>query len=229
MIPLGVLASARVAAGGGWTPASLPGLFAWFDASDPSTITEFGGAVSQWADKSNGAWHAIHAAGAKPITGTNTQNGLNVLAFTKGVLASGVFATVPQPFTVAYVGSFAANGNKWQPAIAMRDGSYATYQSADKDWVIYNGAAIYAAGADTSAHVFTSTHSGSSSLIRIDGNQVAGGNAGINGMIFIGLGGVSRITAFTGWLAEVVVLSGPISGADLTNLESYLTTKWGIA
>lgn len=58
---------------------------AWYDASDTSTITQSGGAVSQWNDKSgNGRNVTQSTAAAQPGTGAITQNGLNVLTFDGG-------------------------------------------------------------------------------------------------------------------------------------------------
>ena len=64
---------------GGFSPASLSGLSLWLDASDESTITESGGAVSQWDDKSGNGHHATSTGAARPVTGSRTENGLNVL------------------------------------------------------------------------------------------------------------------------------------------------------
>ena len=74
----------------GWTPASLPNLMLWLDASDSSTITASAGAVSTWTDKSTNAYTFTQATpAAKPTTGSATQNGLNALSFDGGdVLAS---------------------------------------------------------------------------------------------------------------------------------------------
>lgn len=64
-----------------WTPASAGSLLlAHHDASDAATITQSGGAVSQWNDKSGKNYHALQATGAnRPLTGTRTVNGLNVI------------------------------------------------------------------------------------------------------------------------------------------------------
>lgn len=64
-----------------FTPLSLqPAL--WLDASDTTTITESGGAVSQWNDKSGNSRNFTQAVGiSQPTTGTRTLNGLNVLDF----------------------------------------------------------------------------------------------------------------------------------------------------
>lgn len=82
MIPLGVLASARVAAGGAWTPASVAGTAMWFDATDGATITHSGGLVSKWSDKGSLGYHLTNTTESeKPTTGATSQNGLNVISF----------------------------------------------------------------------------------------------------------------------------------------------------
>lgn len=71
--------------GGGAPPIPQPpisGYKLWLDASDTTKITQSGGAVSQWTDKSANAYTFTQSTGsAKPTTGASTQNGLNVLGF----------------------------------------------------------------------------------------------------------------------------------------------------
>lgn len=78
------LAATQVSSWVNFTPLSLsPQL--WLDAADTTTITESGGAVSQWNDKSGNGYQFTQAtAAAQPTTGTRTQNGLNVLDFDGG-------------------------------------------------------------------------------------------------------------------------------------------------
>lgn len=55
---------------------------AWWDASNSASITESGGAVSQWDDLSGNGYHLTQATAAyQPITNSSTLNGLNVLEF----------------------------------------------------------------------------------------------------------------------------------------------------
>jgi len=66
-----------------WTPAAIT-TAAWFDATDAGTITESGGAVSQWNDKSgNGNNLAQSTPAQQPETGLNTIGGLNVINFNR--------------------------------------------------------------------------------------------------------------------------------------------------
>jgi hypothetical protein len=77
---LGIMASAI---SGNLTPTSpVAGYKVWLDASDTGTISQSGGAVSQWTDKSVNAYAFTQATAAyKPTTGANTQNGKNVLTY----------------------------------------------------------------------------------------------------------------------------------------------------
>lgn len=64
-----------------FTPTQVANNVLWLDASDSNTITERGGAVSQWDDKS-GEGNNIPVTGTqRPTTGVDTINGKNVLTF----------------------------------------------------------------------------------------------------------------------------------------------------
>jgi len=78
-IALGILSAAGVSEGG-WSPADLTNLAAWYDASDTATITSSLGLVSQWNDKSaNGKNLAMALSANQPSTGLSTQNGRNLV------------------------------------------------------------------------------------------------------------------------------------------------------
>lgn len=75
---LGIVASSKAS----FTPASIANLKAWYDASDTATITASGSAVTQWNDKSGNAYNVTQGTAAqRPVTGTRTQNGLNMIDF----------------------------------------------------------------------------------------------------------------------------------------------------
>ena len=75
-----ILARLAAAAPSVFDPAVLsPKL--WLDASDTSTITESGGAVSQWDNKGSLGNLTQGTAASQPTTGATTLNGLNVIDF----------------------------------------------------------------------------------------------------------------------------------------------------
>lgn len=63
-------------------PTDLPDLIIWLDAADVDTITETGGSVEQWDDKSGENNNATQSVGtAQPITDLKTINGINAISF----------------------------------------------------------------------------------------------------------------------------------------------------
>lgn len=112
----------RAVKGDSWpfnfTPDALsPAL--WLDASDTSTITESGGAVSQWDNKGS-LGNFTQATGAlQPTTGATTLNGLNVVSFDEAYLTSADTAS-------AY--KFLHDGTKYIVAAAWKPGNTANPQ-----------------------------------------------------------------------------------------------------
>lgn len=62
-----------------WVPTDLADLYAWYDASDASTITASSGLVSQWNDKSGGGYNLTSSGVSRPSLITSAQNGKDVL------------------------------------------------------------------------------------------------------------------------------------------------------
>ena len=90
-----------------WTPASLPGLVAWYDAQDASTITLSGSFVTQWNDKSGHGYHVSQAtAGYQPTLLSTGLNGKPVLHFDPTTNVQTLVATVPSGLFPAGVGAY---------------------------------------------------------------------------------------------------------------------------
>ena len=67
--------------GGVFSPRQLPGLIAWYDAADASTITIATG-VSQWNDKSASGFNVVQANTAnQPSVQSASQNGRDTILF----------------------------------------------------------------------------------------------------------------------------------------------------
>jgi len=68
-------------------PTELANLVLWLDAADTGTITDSGGVVSGWDDKSTNGFDLEQLTGGlQPTTGTRTVNGLNVIDFNDDLL-----------------------------------------------------------------------------------------------------------------------------------------------
>jgi len=84
----------------------LPGLFAWYDASDSSQLSRNGSAVAQWFDKSGHGYTAYqNTASKQPAWGTVTLNGLSTISFTASSSHVLLFPSTPtmSQWTAFYV------------------------------------------------------------------------------------------------------------------------------
>jgi len=221
----------------------------WLDASDTSTITESGGSVSQWNDKSGAARHVTQATGAsQPATGTRTQNGLNVIDFVRGrfldagdVMDLGTSAW--SSFAVVKFDDTASSAPYGKHIAGATDGRYGLLRDAGSLTAIYDSdstATGTVSVADTSTStrrlstVLTRAGAASSHVLRVSGVATTttfsdpGTSWDTNAPWRVGRYGTSTAADFDGFIAELVVLLRTATNDEVASMESYLTTKWGL-
>ena len=231
-----------------WTPTSLPGLTAWYDASDPATITAATGKVSQWGDKSSLGHHLTQPTAAKQPTTGATINGRAALTWTPAnntyMDALGVSAT--QPFTVYTV---------MKQRVPPPSGTYA-WKSLGSDFETLGAAVDYFGVGTTFSQYAGVSHNvtynpapssdpaqtvavfnGATSAIYYNGRttpEVAPPNPGDAGTASFTAGlrlghfdGITPGYTTDGLFAEVVIQQGTPSPSDLANWNAYCHTKWG--
>jgi hypothetical protein len=219
-----------------WTPSELSTV-GWYDAADADTITESGGAVSQWNDKSGNDYHMIQgSAGLQPETGLKTQNGLNVLDFVSDTLRR-VSDGMPQlPNDATWIGVWKYTSGlywwgNWGPRnlVAVGSGAYQFRTNGEN--------LISTVSADTgnfhlitiekdqavNDDVYFSRNGGA------DEDTVAGVNlttsTSDNGPY---IGSYDGANTITGEYAEIVILDSIPTLADRQKIEGYLAWKWGL-
>lgn len=217
------------------TPATVPGLAAHWDASNAASITSSGGLVSQWADASGQGHHLVQGTGAnQPVTGSRTQNGLNVIDF----VAAGDFlntagfnfvSEITQPYTVVMV---AKKDNAAVGETLMDSNRRVIVGSTGVNWGIYAGSVLDSAVPMTaSATVIAAVYNGAASKLTINGGTTVTGAAGGNtlgGNPSVIVGGDVGAPSLDGYVCELLIYAGDKT-ADLPALTTYLKTKWGIA
>lgn len=108
-----------------WTPADITTAL-WLDAADASTITESGGTVSQWDDKSGSGNHLSNATAAtQPIYSSSLFGGLPTLSFTETgqeVLFNGSMTGFASnnDFFIGAVFEFKDSANNWDMICGWR-------------------------------------------------------------------------------------------------------------
>jgi hypothetical protein len=222
-----------------YTPLSLsPALWAKADAgyyTDAGTaLATDGQSVQQWSDQSGNGRHPSQAtAGKRPLWIANGQNGLPVLRF-DGVddylKAAGFTLTQPETVFIVYK-SITLGGSGTHDTIFDGNATIGGAFLSDVRPVTQINAGtsvpVATAAADGIFAVLVVQFSGASSFWRLDGTQVATGDAGandMNGFTLAALGNNSRTTNID--VGEVIVYPTALALADLQAVEAYLKARW---
>jgi hypothetical protein len=227
---------------------SIADLQIWYDGADLSTYIPSAsdeGQITQWTDKSNFAHNANPNGGSAKPTYENTtpQNGygyiefdgvddsLKVSPFTNITSISGltvfqVFQTknITPPAGDTFLGTNDAdfgilhlNGDM---KLTMKGSSFDTAKSITANtWhqhtLIYDGTApSLGYRLDKSAGTVT-------------GGSVPSTSSANTDEMFFG-NNVSGTSALDGFLAEVIIFTKTLNATEISNIENYLSNKWGI-
>jgi hypothetical protein len=227
-----------------WTPADIT-TAAWYDASDVATITEAGGAVSQWDDKSGNMLHVTQGtASLQPTTGADI-NGLNAIDFTGDRMetASNPFgATINDAFVIAVqevdavtndtlfslTGLESVNSTRWQAHAPWGTGTLffdcggisAPNRLQASYGVIAGSIVIVSFYCSTTDNVQQVYKNGTSLVADSTGHAV-----NTVGNIMVG-GTEARQQDTT--IGEFIIINGTVVTNTRQTLEGYLAWKWGL-
>lgn len=221
--------SVPVPAAAPFTPASLPNLYAWYDASDTATITQSSGAVTQFNDKS-GNGHNVSQGNAsfRPTTNLHTVNSKNVIFFHDQELDSAASFSLTQPFTVFMVYNILA-ASQVQRAWDTQGGTgRALYNASSGTFGIYAGSVADTATSFTVA-LWTqmALFNGASSKVQLNGNAPTTVNPSTsnlsNVVMQIGSGSANAINSD---VCDLAFCTGDQS-ASFSNYHGYAQSYWG--
>jgi len=229
---------------GSFTPASISGLVAWYDASNTASITKAGTAVSAWNDISGNNNHLTTLVGAATYeaTGFNSTHPdiflnnaatftTNADSVTFGSTTSSVFMVCGlEVINSADFGafcSFIANG---QVNDSTAGGSRFLYVrtsgllGSQRNGTNYSSDSLLS-GTTTANYRLGNIYTGNSTNYQNGsaGSPVAfsGSNYASPGTIQIGHGAQIHV-------AEVVYYNNAISAPNIASLDAYFKTRWGL-
>jgi hypothetical protein len=219
----------------GFTPASLTGLVAWYDAFDASSFTYSSGTrVSQWADKSGAGRHLVQATTTKQPSRSGTQNGLPAVVFSNtrhDRLTPTTWTNLDNPYSQFVVIRF--DGDFVSQDAIQSDGHTAIARQGGNSMEIWTESyGAYVALTTGRCYVVSMGINGAASKYRLDGTVFNSGNSGVGGLYSNwGMGGApSRPTtnSLHGQICEHVVYNRLLSDAELDQVDAHLKTKWGV-
>ena len=201
----------------------------WLDASDTSTITEVGGAVSQWDDLSgNGNDVTQGTAANQPTSGTRTINSLNVIDFDgSDVLKNVDFAATNTTVTFVVAQSDAGAGTSPYLFTGAGPSNIASYLSTTQ-YRIFQGTNVSGGTNNQNVNLWRVTF-GTTDYLHINATQILSGNAGTAGWLDIFVGANPTVTVgWDGTIAEMIIVDGTLTAGQIADTEQYLADKWGI-
>ena len=240
----------QVDAAAGFAPTDITGCIGWYDASHAGSFTYHSGTlVSQWNDRSGSGNHLVSASSSVAPDRTGTQNGLSIVAFTSDLLTdsgggvSAQIADAESDFSIAVVyiaNSTAANflmGGT--PTSTSRGFGIFRQSSTNAEFRARNSVSnrvrrvtVPADGWRTLIGTVDASSPGTRiPTLRANGTdgatEFAAATSGAAGALGVGARDSSgAATMFDGSLAELIVYDNIISGANVTDLETYLQDKW---
>lgn len=221
----------------GFSPADIPDLALWLDASDTATITQTGGAVSAWADKSGNGYNATQETGAsQPTTGIDTLNGKNVLTMNgthffvtpsslwSFALSNNTIFVVVKSSTPTMVNRVLGGNNGAAVQYGMVLGEFSgTLQR------FYSGNAIsLTTSSDGLPHLLTYQRDGTNGYFSRDSGAITSTNQSAQSLTSFNIGRCGTLSSgVNGIIAEIILYRRNISIDDRALVQNYLKNKWG--
>lgn len=227
---------------GRFSPLSIPGLAAWWDAGVTSSVTLDGSNnVSAWADQSgNGRTLTQTTANNRPAYNTSVLNGRPVVNFdgtNDALLASFTLAQPCHYFLVWRYDSPYVSGN---PRVldGATGGATSFFRSSVSQMALSAGGSNLSANiSDAEGQAFSVTEiraNGASSFVFYNGSDRTANpgtniGAGTPNGIYLGVFGNGFSAPGDVSFAEVVVYSSILAASQSSAVRSYLGTRYGIA
>jgi len=218
-----------------FVPTDIAGLVAWYDADDASTITESGGLVSQWDDKSGQGNHVAQGTSTlQPLTVDAQQNGraivrtdgiddyIYVNAFSGGAIGNGhtvLIALKPDARAGVHVFYDGRNSGATRSETYNNSGTYAYFSG------VVNATTTNVATGFTQ---LTTVYHNVNGLLRENGVEIDTGSTGasqMNGLIVGSFQAVTNVWAAQD-VGEILIYDSILAGTDLTDAENYLKARW---
>lgn len=218
-------------------PLLVPGLVRWYRA-DAITGLADGSFVDSWLDSTGGGASLTPVGGGRPTWHSNAYQGLPGVRFNRldaNRMASQRFASPPVATT--YFVAFRPESESYNVDSVVVDGvsgRHSLYLTSGRQPSAYAGRAITDKAFvldpnDVSPMVLAGIFAGTKSVMRYMGQPLVTGNAGIQSLGSVVVGGMhSGSSPFEGDVYEVLVYNRNLTPADCRLVEAYLGSKWAM-
>jgi len=220
-----------------FSPAAIPNMLAWFDASDATSLTMSGSSVMQWGDRSGTGNNATQFLGVgSPVLVPNAVNGLPALQFGVGGVQTGFqianVATSPNWTMISVVVPPSVDNHN---VVMEAANDHGNFQLTTSKVIFFGGSALEVTGVVAGPNLVTLIN-GSPSTGQVNGGALVTGNTGYNtpqGPWSLGLAMIqtpqTQALHFDGQICEYLLFNRSLSSVEVANVQLYLRTKWGLS
>ena len=212
------------------TLPTVSDLILHLDANASSTITKDGSNfVATWGDGSSASNDVTASGTTKPLWVDNVQNGLPVIRFDgSDDRMTGLTSSYSQPNTLFMVCTTPDTDSE-----AMFDGDTSRNlfnRQGTNTYRMFAGTGATGGTANTAMQVFTCVYNTTSSSFNINGSSVfTGQNVGTSALDDIIIGSFDGGTGIADMdVCEVLFYNKALSSSEITDIESYLNSKWSV-
>jgi hypothetical protein len=220
----------------GFSPPSIPGLTAWYDATKITGLSD-GSALGTWDDLSgNGQNLTQSSGGSKPTyyssTAAKLVNALPAVWFTSpnSYMTTSAFGSTLADTTIFIVAGTSSDTSSYYDGLTSSHRQMLFWGSSALMNLYAGSGAPSTAIWDDYVHCWTAQFNGSSSLLREDGtSELSGANPGSNALDGLTLGTNYAETSsvfLNGPVCEFIVYTGALTLANIELVEGYLLAKW---
>jgi len=197
---------------------------AHFDAQSAFGSGDDGTTVSTWTDELGN----YDVTGGSPVVRESGINGFRAVEFDADDSLTAQFdATATQPNTIIGVFETSTAGTVVS-GYSTREEIY--WNGGDNSYAIFAGSSGVSGSNSDNVAVVTALFDGANSFIRINGAEVASGDAGGNDLDGLSLGYESNIGRYlTGYIGEMVPCDAALTTSEIEAEEQRMANKWGIA
>ena len=228
-------------------PDSILDLYAWYDASDLTTITKTADRVSSWTNKEGTTARDLNqgTSGSQPLWLSANKNGLDTIDFvgSRYIRTDSALTTISAAqLTIFIVLKIPANGvtiNHSMSNIDTAGGQFHPFYHEDNNTIRISNTSggAYVIDSPPSALAWTYvtvSQNGTSGFVRTDGTLETTVPTSPTGTArdFRGLS-VGRYEAIAGsyWneeIGEIIIYDRILTSTEIDTIESYLKSKWGL-
>ncbi len=232
----GVYATGGSSAGAAsWTPADLSPL-AWWRSDLGITIT--GSGVSTWADQSGNGYDATQSTDSyRPTYATGQINGHPALTWADGPVSHlNISITPPSNASVIFVGKLTSGKTAGRKALGAASSAtplvYYQHPTSTRPALHYSGAEQNPGATAVNDGVWRALRwmwgSTNVAIAYDDGSDQTITRTGLTASGTWSYIGAGASETFDGQIAEVIIVSAELTAGQITSLNAYLSTRYGL-